>query len=288
MSKTPGKIQICATPIGNLGDVTKRLEEALASADIIYAEDTRVASKLLSALEMPKKPVKRLDENTMNSGLQELKADAEEGRNVAYVSDAGMPGISDPGMKIVELARNEVLDLEVLPGPSAASLAYVYSGFDSPDFYFAGFLPRKEQQIIERLESLKNLQAALIFYESPKRIIKSLEIVGNLLPNRNLCLCRELTKLHEDIIVGTAEEVKANLLDKFSTPEQVKGEICLVIDADNELEKADDDIKITKAQSFLKNLKGSNLSNKDKTKLLAKYLGLNKNTAYDLVLKEGK
>ena len=288
MSKTPGKIQICATPIGNLGDVTKRLEEALASADIIYAEDTRVASKLLSALEMPKKPVKRLDENTMNSGLQELKADAEEGRNVAYVSDAGMPGISDPGMKIVELARNEGLNLEVLPGPCAASLAYVYSGFDTPDFYFAGFLPRKEQQIIERLESLKNLQAALIFYESPKRIIKSLEIVGNLLPNRNLCLCRELTKLHEDIIVGTAEEVKANLLDKFSTPEQVKGEICLVIDADNELEKADDDIKITKAQSFLKNLKGSNLSNKDKTKLLVKYLGLNKNTAYDLVLKEGK
>ncbi|MCF0104607.1 MAG: 16S rRNA (cytidine(1402)-2'-O)-methyltransferase, partial [Eggerthellaceae bacterium] len=286
MSKSRGKITICATPIGNLMDVSERVFLALTEADIIYAEDTRVAARLLTGIEILQKPLKRLDEKKMKHGLVELMADVEKGKQVVYVSDAGTPGVSDPGLEIVRLARDEAISLVVLPGPSAAILAYVYSGFEREDFYFAGFLPRKEGQIDERIDELKDLTAALIFYESPKRIIKSLEIFSNRLPQRNICLCRELTKLHEDIIFGTAEEIKDELIKKFNSPEKVKGEICLVIDADKAVAIMEEGERFELAKQFLGNISSSALSNKDKMKLLVKYFNLNKKSAYELVHKE--
>ncbi|MCF0104386.1 MAG: rRNA small subunit methyltransferase 1 [Eggerthellaceae bacterium] len=242
----------------------------------------------MAALELPKKPLRRLDENKMKLGLEELETDLNDGKHIAYVSDAGMPGVSDPGLQIACLAREKSFPLEVLPGPSAAVLAYVHSGFEAEGFYFAGFLPRKEGQIVDMIKELQNLQAALIFYESPKRIIKTLEVFSKTLPNRKICLCRELTKLHEDVIFGTAEEVKTALLDRFTFPEQVKGEICFVVDVVQTKSDTRIDQLLDLAKGFLEDIKDSKLSNKDKSKLLVKYFGLDKNTAYELVLEEGK
>ena len=228
----PGKLVICPTPLGNLGDMTVRALEALRAADVVCAEDTRVTGKLLAALGIEGKRLERLDENLVGERADEITARVLAGETIVYCSDAGMPGVSDPGLRLVRAAHEAGAPVEVLPGPTAVATAYVASGTTSTNFYFGGFFPRKDAARKQLLDSLKDLDAALVFYESPNRLVSALASIGESLPYREIAVCRELTKLHEEIVRGSIGEVK----EQFESRESVKGEIVLVIDAPNDEE----------------------------------------------------
>ncbi|MCL1798937.1 MAG: 16S rRNA (cytidine(1402)-2'-O)-methyltransferase [Eggerthellaceae bacterium] len=223
-----GSLVICPTPIGNLRDVTQRSLEALRSADVVCAEDTRVTGRLLAAYDIQKR-LERLDEAAISKEADRILEHVRSGQRVVFCSDAGMPGVSDPGCRLVRAAQDAGLPVEVLPGPSAGVTAYVASGFTNPCFYFGGFFPRKAQDRSRLLEGLKALDAVLVFYESPARLVSSLQAAAESLPEREVAVCRELTKLHEEVYRGPAAQVR----DEFAARAQkegVKGEVVLVID----------------------------------------------------------
>lgn len=202
------------------------MQSALDCADTIYAEDTRVTAKLLNHLQV-KTPLKRLDENLMDNKASQVISEVAGGKNIAYCTDAGIPGVSDPGLKLVAAARNANIDVEVIPGPTAAITAYVASGFTNQHFYFGAFLPRKAAEIKETITALSNLDAILIFYESPKRLLASIKAIAEVMPDVEIAICKELTKVHEQVIRGTAESLSKQL-EKLGT---LKGEIVLCINS---------------------------------------------------------
>ena len=230
-----GKLVIVPTPIGNLGDMTLRSLEALREADVVCAEDTRVTGKLLAHFGIEKRLV-RLDEAMIGSRAAGVVERVAAGEVVAYCSDAGMPGVSDPGLRLVAAAREAGVAVEVLPGASAAACAYVASGTVCPRFYFGGFFPRKaaEQRFV--LEELRGLDTALVFYESPNRLVAALSTIAEVLPWRAVAVCRELTKLHEEVARGTAAELCERFAARAEEPGGIRGEIALVIDAPGEAE----------------------------------------------------
>ena len=205
-SSNKGKLVICPTPLGNLGDVTQRSLDAFASCDVVCCEDTRVTGKLLSALGL-RKPLERLDEATISHKAEVIAQRVLSGEAIAYASDAGMPGVSDPGLRLVDAARTVGAMVEVLPGPTAVTTAYVASGFTAQSFYFGAFFPRKKGERQKLLTSLKSLDAVLVFYESPLRIVSALKAVQETFPLRRVAVCRELTKLHEEVVRGRVAEV---------------------------------------------------------------------------------
>lgn len=219
-----GKLYVVGTPIGNLGDLSPRAAEAFSSADAICCEDTRVTSKLLMHLGVSK-PLVRCDENVIASRAADLVDRLLAGETLAFASDAGMPSVSDPGQVLVEAAREADVPVEVIPGPSACVTALVSSGIACEHFFFEGFLGRKHGERVRRLQRLAVVPGALIFYESPHRIVATLEAVAEVLPARLVAVCRELTKLHEEVLRGTAAELAETLRARG----EVKGEIALVI-----------------------------------------------------------
>lgn len=271
-----GKIIICPTPIGNISDVTNRQLEALKNSDLIYAEDTRVTLKLLNLLNV-KNQVKRLDENTMSKDASHVIKMAKDGMQIAYCTDAGMPGVSDPGLRLVNLARQNDIEIEVLPGASAAINAYVSAGFNNPKFYFGGFFPRKAGEATECLQNLENLDSVLIFYESPKRLLKTLDCIKTVLPDREVAVCRELTKKHEEVIVDNAQTV----YNDFAARDTIKGEIVIVINSAQQNKANLDSSKISDFAGFLfdKGLKTNDIS-----KALQFAFDIDKNEAYQVAL----
>ena len=217
-----GKLYVVGTPIGNLGDLSPRVGEAFAAADAICCEDTRVTSKLLMHLGISK-PLVRCDENVIASRAAGLVDRLLAGETLAFASDAGMPSVSDPGQALVEAAREADVPVEVIPGPSACVTALVSSGIPCEHFFFEGFLGRKHGDRVRRLQRLAVVPGALIFYESPHRIVATLEAV-----------CRELTKLHEEVLRGPADQ----LAEELRARGEVKGEIALVIAPPSEDEEA--------------------------------------------------
>ncbi|MDR2957563.1 MAG: 16S rRNA (cytidine(1402)-2'-O)-methyltransferase, partial [Coriobacteriales bacterium] len=201
--KQPGKLIICSTPIGNLKDISLRVIEALGQVDAVLAEDTRVTCKLLNHLKI-NPPLERCDENVIRSRLDSLVERILDGENLAYVSDAGTPSVSDPGAVLVSAVRDKGLTVEVLPGASAVLTALVASGFTAPGFYFGGFLPRKAEKQAKLFEQLASLPAVLVFFESPHRVMATLKAIELAYPNRRVCLARELTKLYEEVLIDTA------------------------------------------------------------------------------------
>lgn len=201
-----GKLVICPTPLGNLGDLPPRACMALETCDVVCCEDTRVTGKLLAALGIQKR-LERLDEASLAQKADSVLDRVEAGECVCYCSDAGMPGVSDPGQRLIERAYERALAVEVLPGGTAVATAYVASGFTGPCFYFGGFFPRKAGERASVLESLRALDAVLVFYESPNRIVSALETVAEAFPLRNVAVCRELTKIHEEVVRGLSGEV---------------------------------------------------------------------------------
>lgn len=232
-SSTSGRLIIVGTPIGNLGDLTPRVAQAFEAADAICCEDTRVTSKLLAHLGISR-PLVRCDENVIASRSPELIGRMLAGDVIAFASDAGMPSVSDPGQVLVDASREAGVDVEVIPGPSACVTALVASGIPCEHFYFEGFLPRKHGERMRRLSQLAAIPGALLFYESPHRVAASLEAVAEVFPTRQVALCRELTKLHEEVLRAKAPY----LLEQVRERGELKGEMVLVVAPPSEEELA--------------------------------------------------
>ena len=201
-----GRLFVVGTPIGNLGDFAPRAQRAFSEADAILCEDTRVTSKLLAHLGISK-TLLRCDENVIASRAPELTDRMLAGETFAFASDAGMPSVSDPGQVLVDAAREAGVPVEVVPGPSACVTALVASGIPCDHFFFEGFLPRKHGERVRRLGELAHVPGALIFYESPHRAEASCEAIAEVFPARTVALCRELTKLHAEVLRAPAAEL---------------------------------------------------------------------------------
>jgi len=223
-----GKLSVVATPIGNLEDITLRALRTLKECDVIYAEDTRVISKLLARYELSK-PLQRLDAATETKKAEEIVARIEGGEHVAFVSDAGTPGISDPGSRLVGFIRTNHPDIliEAIPGASALTAVLSIAGLNAEHFTFLGFLPHKKG----RQTALKGIAASdipVVLYESPHRILKLLGELSALSIPR-VTIGRELTKMHEEVLAGTPVELAARLEEK----DAVRGEFVVIVEPEN-------------------------------------------------------
>ena len=219
-----GRLFLVGTPIGNLGDMTERAKETLVGVDVVAAEDTRRTGRLLSRFGI-KRPLVSLFEGNEARRTAELLAALREGKDVALVTDAGMPLISDPGQRLVRACINEGIDVRVVPGPSAVTAALAVSGLPSDRFVFEGFLPRKAGDRRERLRSLADEQRTIVVFESPLRLQMLLRDVLEEVGDRTVAVARELTKLHEEVVRGRASEVLARMAGA-----QPKGEVVVVIE----------------------------------------------------------
>lgn len=222
-----GKLSIVATPIGNLEDITLRALRTLKECSVIYAEDTRVISKLLARYKI-KKPLQRLDAATETKKAEEIIALLEAGEHVALVSDAGTPGISDPGARLVSRARFAGARIEAIPGASALTAALSIAGMKESAFTFLGFLPHKKGRQTA-LKKLAESEIPVVLYESPHRILKLLEEFV-LHQVSHITIARELTKIHEEVISGTPSEL---LVHFAAHPSTVRGEFVVVIEKAN-------------------------------------------------------
>ncbi len=220
-----GKLSLVATPIGNLGDITLRALRTIKECEYVLCEDTRVTGKLLSHYEI-KKPLKRYDAHTSESAHQQILDDLEAGKYIALVSDAGTPGISDPGVLLIKQAREAGATIEAIPGPSAVTAAVSLAGIAGNQFTFLGFIPQKKGRETF-LNELKTYDHPVVFFESTHRIIKALEGLERTLPETTLYIGRELTKLHEEMLVGSATEILRTLQDQ---PVRQKGEFVIIVD----------------------------------------------------------
>lgn len=263
-----GKLYLVPTPIGNLKDITLRGLETLQEADVIAAEDTRQTLKLLNHFEIKKSLISyhKFNEQNKSDKIIELLI---EGKKVALVSDAGTPGISDPGSVIVQRCIEKNLDFEVLPGATAITTALVYSGLDTTKFLFRGFLPRENKERKAVTDELLQSQETLIFYEAPHRLVDTLSFLFDTFGNRRIAVCRELTKLYEEIYRGNLSEAVQHFEEK-----KPRGEFVLVLEG-----KKLEDIKEEKRETWI------DLSIEEH---IVKYIndGMNKKEAIKLVAKE--
>jgi 16S rRNA (cytidine1402-2'-O)-methyltransferase len=237
VSDAPGRLVLCPTPVGNLEDITLRVLRCLRECDVIFAEDTRVSEVLLRHFEV-KKPVRSFHERVESRRLRELADLLASGKMVAVVTDAGMPGISDPGVELIRVARETSAAIEVLPGPSALLGALVLSGFDIGRFRFEGFPPRKASQRRTYLGTLRAELVAVVWYEAPSRVRELLGDIAAVLESRRVFVLREYTKKFEEQLIGTAADVLAGLGDP------PRGEFVVVLEgaspADSESERVPD------------------------------------------------
>lgn len=272
-----GKLYLVPTPIGNLKDITLRALEVLESVDEIAAEDTRTSLKLLNHFNIKKSLFSYHKHNEQGKSFDIINK-LKSGLNIALITDAGTPGISDPGSVIVEKCIEENIDFEVLPGATAITTALVYSGLDTTKFLFRGFLPRENKERNPVIEEVKNVRDTLIFYEAPHRLLSTLEYLKDNLGDRRIAICRELTKLHEEIYRGRISEA----LD-FFVDNRPRGEFVLVIEG-----KSDEDIKaekealwsdLTIKEHLLKVIE-EGIDKKEAIKLVAKERGIAKKEVY--------
>ena len=273
-----GKIYLVATPIGNLEDITLRALKILNEVDIIAAEDTRHTLGLLNHFEI-KKPLvsyyKEIEKTKSDYLIKELK----DGKNIAIVSDAGTPGISDPGEEIVKKAIEEGIEIIPIPGACAFVNALIASGFSTKEFSFIGFLPVNKKEKKEKLESIINETRTLIFYEAPHKMKSTLEMFLEVFGDRKIVLARELTKIHEEFIRSTIKEVLR---------EEYKGEFVILIEGSKE---SKEDIKLKSLnelslEEHYKIYENQGLDKKDIIKKIAKDRNVNKNEIYQYFLKK--
>lgn len=272
-----GKLYLVPTPIGNLKDITLRALEVLENADIIAAEDTRQSLKLLNHFNI-KKSLFSYHKHNEQGKSEDIINRLKDGMNIALITDAGTPGISDPGSVIVEKCIEQEIEFEVLPGATAITTALVYSGLDTTKFIFRGFLPRENKERNPIMEEIKSARDTIILYEAPHRLLDTLEYLLNNLGNRKIAICRELTKLHEEIYRGTI-----SLGIEYFAENRPRGEFVLVIEG-----KSDDEIKAEKEalwsdltiEEHLIKLIESGIDKKEAIKLVAKERNLPKKEVY--------
>jgi 16S rRNA (cytidine1402-2'-O)-methyltransferase len=271
--KKPGTLYVVATPIGNLEDITYRAVRLLKEADLIACEDTRHTARLLQHYDIDK-PMVSYHEHNEAVRAEELVAKLERGLTIAQVSDAGMPGISDPGYRVITLAIERGVQVVPVPGPSALTAAIAASGLASDSFVFLGFLPAKSGQRRTLLESLREAERTTVVYEAPHRITGTMQDIVEILgPTRPVVLARELTKLHEEFIRGTAASALARVQEH-----ELKGEITLLIGKGAAM------VARTKAKDIAERLQEimqeQKLDEKAGLKVLARERGLSKSEAY--------
>lgn len=218
-----GTLFVVGTPIGNLGDMTGRARETLAHVALVAAEDTRRTGRLLAGLEI-RKPMLSFFEGNERERVAQILARLTGGDDVALVTDGGMPGVSDPGFRLVRAAAAEGIDVRVIPGPSAAIAALVVSGLPTDRFVFEGFLPKKPGERMRRLSELAAEPRTIVCFESPARVQAMLRDLLSAMGDRRIAVARELTKLHEEVLRGTASEVLAGMRGG-----ELKGEVAVVI-----------------------------------------------------------
>jgi 16S rRNA (cytidine1402-2'-O)-methyltransferase len=274
-----GRLVVCATPIGNLGDVTIRVIEALKSADVIEAEDTRVTRKLLGRYGIST-PLEPYHARNLERRTPEVVERVAAGAVVALVSDAGTPGVSDPGAHLVDACIDAGLTVEVLPGASAILTALVASGLPTHAFYFGGFLPRKAGDRIRALEKLATLDATLVFYESPRRAAATLASLAEALPGRTAVMARELTKLHEEVARGEVGELAA-----ATAARELKGEVVVLIGPPARVASGEavvPDAAGLRAQ--VEALVSAGASRKDAVRAVSERTGVSRNAVYDAAI----
>lgn len=267
-------LYIVATPIGNLSEMTPRAIEILSLVAAIGCEDTR-KSKLLLDYFLIKKPLISCHEHNENEAGTHLLNLLKEGKSVAYISDAGYPGISDPGQRLIAHALDMEINVSVISGSSALLLGLIGSGLDTSHFYFHGFLESKESSRLNELQELFKRQETLVFYESPHRIGKTLNNMLSVFGTRKACIARELTKKHEEYIRGNLSDLAQ--ID----PITLKGEMVIIVEGNNnEIKDAVDDDKI---MQYIKSLTEVGLSTKDAIRHTSLILKINKNYIYKTI-----
>lgn len=272
-----GVLYIVGTPIGNLSDITIRALDTLNSVDVILAEDTRQTLKLLNHFKIEKKLISYHRHNE-DDKINQVISMLDDGKNLALVSDAGMPIISDPGQNLIKYLIKNEYEVVVIPGVTALITGIVKSGLDSTRFTFEGFLSINKKQRNERLKSLVNETRTMIFYEAPHKILATLKDMLNILGNRNICIARELTKIHEEYIHTTFKEA----IEKIEK-DGIRGEIVLLIEGVNEdvlKEKEQDEINSIDSKELVLKYINEGISKKEAIKMVAKQKGVNKNEVY--------
>ncbi|MEP6718503.1 MAG: 16S rRNA (cytidine(1402)-2'-O)-methyltransferase [bacterium] len=280
----PGTLYVVATPIGNLEDITHRALRVLREVDVIACEDTRHTRKLLNHYGIKTRVTSYHDHNERERTVELLEALAS-GSDVAIVSDAGTPGISDPGFRLVSEAGAKGVAVVALPGPSALITALVASGLPTDEFFFAGFLPARSGARRARLAELRDTPATLIFYEAPHRIAATLNDAWEILGEREAVVARELTKIHEEIVRARLSE----LAERFGSEERTRGEIVLLIDRtpiESELSSTGD---LRTIAAIVSEFEAAGLDHRAALKKAARELGLSRDEAYRrLVAERGK
>ena len=274
-----GKIYLVATPIGNLSDISIRAVDTLKNVDIIACEDTRNTIKLLNHFEI-KAPLTSYHEYNKIDKAYELCEKVKTGKNIAFVSDAGMPAISDPGYELVDIAYKEGLNVTVIPGASAVVSALAISGISSRRFSFEGFLPSDKNEKKEILTELSQESRTIILYEAPHRLLKTLKELFECLGDRKISIVRELTKLHEEVIRGNLGKIIA---DYESCDIAVRGEYVLVIEGKSLLEKRSERQKSFEEISIKEHFDKYiliGLDKKEAMKAVAKDRGIQKREVY--------
>ena len=270
----PAKLYLCATPIGNMGDITQRVTDVLKNVYAVYCEDTRNTGAMLKRLGI-KARLEACHEHNEEASAERIAALVGQGLAVAYVSDAGMPCISDPGERLVRAFIDRGLPFEVLPGASASLTAAILSGLSTKRIYFAGFLPRENRERVELLAEIKRVGATVVIYESPHRVGKTLEELNRALGDRDAAVVREMTKRFEQTVRGRLSE----LADRFSD-EEPKGECVIVLSG-----KKSGDAAAESPRELLSRLLASGMSVKDAARQAALLLDVPKSEAYALAMK---
>lgn len=271
-----GTLYVVATPIGNLEDLTYRAARVLSEVDLIACEDTRHSQKLLNHYGIKTKTLSYHEHNERDRA-GELLTSIKSGLSVALVSDAGTPGISDPGFRVVRMALEAGLRVVPIPGPTALVSALVASGLPSDEFFFAGFLPARSGARRTRLADLAAIPSTLVFYEAPHRIVASLEDARGILGEREAVVARELTKMHEEVLRGRLSE----LADKLSqAAHEPRGEMVVVIDR-NLIESKDEDSKSHySVASIVAGFEAEGFDARSALKKSARQLGISRDEAY--------
>lgn len=278
-----GTLYLCATPIGNLEDITYRVLRTLKEVDLIAAEDTRNSIRLLNHFEI-KTPMTSYHEYNKIEKAYQLVEQLREGKNIALITDAGTPAISDPGEDLVRICHEEGIDVTSLPGPAACITALTVSGLPARRFAFEAFLPREKKERTHVLRQLKDETRTIIIYEAPHHLVKTLEDLYETLGDRRISICRELTKRYEETTLTT---IKESLLYYECT--EPRGEYVLIVDGKTFEEIEKEDQKRWESMSVEEHMavyEGQGIDRKEAMKLVAKDRGISRRDVYQALLKK--
>ncbi len=282
MDSQAGTLYLVATPIGNLEDITQRALRILNEVDLIAAEDTRHTLKLLNYFQIKKSLVSYYKYNEKEKAGELITA-LLNGKNIALVSDAGMPGISDPGNLLVMEAIKKEINVTPIPGASAVVTALAASGLDTRSFCFEGFLPRKQSEQIAKLQEIIDYQGSLVFYEAPHRLIQTLNNIYRIFGDRKVVIARELTKMHEEFIRGNLSQITAVIVT-----EKLKGEFTIVVEGSAFSVKNHQNSTKFDTEDLFKALKGDQKSIRKELKEISKKVGKSTKELYQMYLKAQK